>query len=87
MPIFRRKKKNDSESTPIKNVWARPEMNVTFRAEIMPGRTREERTFRVKLVRPNGRVMLYDFPDEHREKRLRTAQFPTRPGKPLNYHS
>ena len=47
------------------DVWARPEMRVTFRAEIMPGKSREERTFRVKEVLANGRVTLYDFPDEH----------------------
>ena len=76
MPIFRKKKKNnDSESAPIKSVWARPEMNVTFRAEIMPGRTREERTYRVKQVRPNGRVTLYDFPDEHRESAFEPINF------------
>ena len=27
--------------------WARPGMPVTFRAELMPGRSRDERTFRV----------------------------------------
>src|SRR5438132_941272 len=30
------------------DVWARPGMSVTFRAELMPGRDRAERTFRVK---------------------------------------
>ena len=28
------------------DVWARPGMMVTFRAELMPGRDRQERTFR-----------------------------------------
>lgn len=74
MPIFRKKKKNP-EVAPEKNVWARPEMNVTFRAEIMPGRTREERTYRVKQVRPNGRVTLYDFPDEHRQSSFEPINF------------
>ncbi len=73
MSIFRRKKQPD---TPIiKRVWARPEMQVTFRAEIMPGRTPEERTYRVKNVRPNGRVTLYDFPDEHRESEFERLNF------------
>lgn len=49
------------------NVWARPEMFVTFRAEIMPGRSREQRTFRIKSVFPNGRVTLHDFLGEHRQ--------------------
>lgn len=73
MPIF--KKKNKPAKTIVKRVWARPEMQVTFRAEIMPGRTREERTFRVKSVRPNGRVTLYDFPDEHREGEFEPINF------------
>ena len=72
MPIFRKKK---PETTIVKRVWARPEMQVTFRAEIMPGRTREERTYRVKSVRPNGRVTLYDFPDEHREGEFERLNF------------
>lgn len=73
MPIFSKKKQ---ESAPlVKRVWARPEMQVTFRAEIMPGRTREERTYRIKSVRPNGRVTLYDFPDEHREGEFERINF------------
>jgi hypothetical protein len=47
--------------------WARPGMNVTFRAELMPGRTRHERTFRVAEVMPSGRVTLEDFTGEHTE--------------------
>ena len=50
-------------------------MQVTFRAEIMPGRSREERTYRIKSVRPNGRVTLYDFPDEHRESEFERINF------------
>ena len=72
MPIFR---KNKRDSGVVKRVWARPEMQVTFRAEIMPGRTREERTYRVKSVRANGRVTLYDFPDEHREGEFERINF------------
>lgn len=72
MSIFRKK---PEQTTVVKRVWARPEMQVTFRAEIMPGRTREERTYRVKSVRPNGRVTLYDFPDEHREGEFERINF------------
>ena len=32
------------------HVWARPGMPVTFRAELMPGRDRQQRTFHVKEV-------------------------------------
>ncbi len=48
-------------------MWARPEMNVTFRSEIMPGRSKEERTFRIEKVNPNGRVTLRGFAGEFRE--------------------
>ncbi|HEV3470167.1 MAG TPA: hypothetical protein VG148_12655 [Pyrinomonadaceae bacterium] len=45
--------------------WARPGMPVTFRAELMPGRGRAERTFRVSEVLPSMRVMLAGFAGEH----------------------
>lgn len=75
MPIFKKKKKeNDNPSTPLVT-WARPEMQVTFRAEIMPGRTREERTYRIKTVNRNGRVELHDFAGEHREGAFEPINF------------
>ena len=49
-------------------VWARPGMTVTFRAELMPGRDREERTARVKELLPSGRVLLHEVAGEHAEK-------------------
>ena len=73
MAIFNKKKKTETPRTA--NVWARPEMLVTFRAEIMPGRDRDERTFRVKSVRPNGRVILHDFTGEHREGAFEPLNF------------
>lgn len=57
------------------SVWARPEMSVTFRAEIMPGKNRQERTFRIKEVLPNGRVVLYDFVGEHRQSSFEPVNF------------
>ena len=57
------------------NIWARPEMAITFRAEIMPGKSREERTFRVKEVLGSGRVTLYDFTGEHRESEFEPINF------------
>jgi hypothetical protein len=74
MPIFRRNKKT-AEPSPVTSVWARPEMQVTFRAEIMPGREREERTFRIKEVLPNGRIKLYDFIGEHRQGAFEPINF------------
>ena len=47
--------------------WARPGMGVTFRAELMPGRSRAERTFRVGGVLPSGRVTLEGFNGDHAE--------------------
>lgn len=74
MPLFRRKKRF-SEPAENLNVWARPEMKVTFRAEIMPGREREQRTFRIKEVLPNGRIKLYDFIGEHRQGAFEPINF------------
>lgn len=50
------------------DVWARPGMQVTFRAELMPGRDASERVYRVKELLPSGRVLLHDFSGEHAEK-------------------
>jgi hypothetical protein len=47
------------------NLWARPGMTVTFRAELMPGRDREGRTAKVKELLPSGRVTLYEIEGEH----------------------
>ena len=66
------KKKNMGAAVPkpqkrFGDVWARPGMTVTFRAELMPGRDREDRTFRVKEMLPSGRVSLHDVNGEHTE--------------------
>lgn len=73
MPIFSRKKKTAPPTQ--EKLWARPEMEVTFRAEIMPGRDRDERTFRVKTVLRNGRVELHEFVGEHREGAFEPINF------------
>jgi hypothetical protein len=66
-------------------VWARPEMNVTFRAELMPGVSREQRTFRIAKVMKNGRVRLHDFPGEFREGAFEPINFLREKGhKPQN---
>ena len=49
------------------DVWARPGMLVTFRAEVMPGRDRDQRTFHVKEFLPSGRVSLDNAAGEHAE--------------------
>ena len=57
------------------NVWARPNMQVTFRAEIMPGKSREERTFKINTVKSNGRVILENFAGDHRESSFEPVNF------------
>jgi len=47
------------------SVWARPGMAVTFRAELMPGRDREQRTAHIKELLPSGRVLLREVAGEH----------------------
>ena len=59
----------------VGDVWARPGMLVTFRAELMPGRKRDERTFRVKKLLSSGRVWLHDVDGEHAEKEFEPVQF------------
>jgi hypothetical protein len=51
----------------VGDVWARPGMSVTFRAELMPGRDRDDRTFRVKELLASGRVSLHGVDGEHTE--------------------
>ena len=57
-----------------KDVWARPGMVVTFRAELMPGRDREQRTARVKELLPSGRVTLHEVAGEHAQNEFESIQ-------------
>ena len=49
------------------DMWARPGMSVTFRAELKPGRDAAERTFRVARLLPNGRIVVEGIAGEHAE--------------------
>ena len=69
------KKKNVLTEKKVADVWARPGMPVTFRAELMPGRDRNERTFSVKELLPSGRVSLHGVDGEHAEKEFEVVQF------------
>ena len=60
------------------DVWARPGMLVTFRAELMPGRDRHQRTFRVKELLSSGRVSLQGVDGEHAEKEFEPVQLDRR---------
>ena len=64
----RMKEQERQSSNRAGDIGARPGMMVTFRAELMPGREREERTFRVKEVLSNGRVLLHGADGEHAER-------------------
>ena len=69
------KRKNVQEPRKVGDVWARPGMMVTFRAELMPGRERHDRTFRVKELLSSGRVSLHGVDGEHAEKEFEPVQF------------
>ena len=60
-------KKNSNQRSTAGDVWARPGMAVTFRAEVMPGRDRAGRTFQVRELLPSGRVLLNGAGGEHTE--------------------
>ena len=70
-----KRSKRMQESRKAGGVWARPGMIVTFRAELMPGRERDDRTFRVKELLSSGRVSLHGVDGEHAEKEFEPVQF------------
>jgi hypothetical protein len=63
------------------DVWARPGMPVTFRAELMPGRDRHQRTFVVRELLSSGRVSLQGVDGEHAEKEFEPVHF----DRPIEY--
>ena len=69
------KRKNVLTEKKAGDVWARPGMQVTFRAELMPSRDRNQRTFLVKELLPSGRVSLQGVDGEHAEKEFEPVQF------------
>ena len=66
VPLLKKKKVEAPKR--VGGVWARPGMPVTFRAELMPGRDRHQRTFLVKELLSSGRVSLQGVDGEHAEK-------------------
>ena len=69
-----RKRNNRSVERKASDVWARPGMQVTFRAELMPGRDRQQRTFLVNELLSSGRVSLRGVDGEHAEKEFEPIQ-------------
>ncbi len=75
--FFTKKKnmgKRKQRSSGTGDVWARPGMQVTFRAELMPGREPDERTYRVKEILSSGRVLLDEVAGEHAEGEFEPVQ-------------
>lgn len=56
------------------DTWARPGMEVIFRAELMPGRHTPERTFHVTTLLPSGRVLLDGVAGEHAQKEFQPVR-------------
>jgi hypothetical protein len=70
--VTRRREEKDQERSGDR--WARPGMSVTFRGELMPGRQRAERTFRIVELLPSGRVRLESVAGEHTEHEFEQVQ-------------
>jgi len=62
------------EDTDRSDVWARPGMQVIFRAELMPGRDASERTFQVTELLRSGRVLLSGAVGEHTQTEFEPAR-------------
>ena len=63
--IMKRDRKSRRSRSRVPDSWARPGMKVTFRAELMPGRDPDERTYEVTNLLPSGRVLLDRVAGEH----------------------
>jgi hypothetical protein len=72
---MKKSKERRTNDTPARGVWARPGMQVVFRAELMPGRDSSERVFRVTELLPSGRVLLAGVAGEHNEKEFEAIRF------------
>ena len=66
--IMKKERRPRRRRSLVEDAWARPGMQVTFRAELMPGRDTDERTFRVTNLLPSGRVLLDRVAGEHAQK-------------------
>lgn len=70
MHVFKRRARRARARQKLRaatRAWAGIGAKVTFRAEVMPGREPEERTFTVARVVANGRVELAGLAGEHAE--------------------
>jgi hypothetical protein len=65
--VMKKNNKTGRKRAKTPDAWARPGMEVVFRAEVMPGRHTSERTFHVTSLLPSGRVLLDGVAGEHTE--------------------
>lgn len=76
MHAFKRKKRTARSSTkpqrPARTLISAG-MRLTFRAEVMPGRESDERTYTVACVLANGRVELKGLLGQHAETEFESA--------------
>ena len=68
-------RKNRQPLTNKRESWARPGMALTFRAELMPGRDTEARTFRVRELLSQERVHLEGFTGEYTRDEVEPLRF------------
>jgi hypothetical protein len=54
--------------------WTSVGMRLTFRAEVMPGREPDQRTFTVARVLENGQVELNGLTGQHAEAEFETSR-------------
>lgn len=76
MRVFKRRAKLPRTRQTLKKQirsWAGVGARVTFRAEVMPGREPEERTFTVARIDTSGRVELMGLAGEHAETEFESA--------------
>lgn len=76
MHVFKRRKRkahSQAKQRTTVSAWANAGMRLTFRAEVMPGREPDERTFTVARVLANGRVELKGLLGQHSETEFEPA--------------
>ena len=72
--VIMRDRKSKRRLSHSPDTWARPGMSVTFRAELMPGRDADERTYKVTDLLPSGRVLLDRVAGEHVRREFEQRQ-------------
>ena len=73
--VIKRKSRKHRQNRKESNQWARPGMTLTFRAELMPGREREGRSFKVAELLASGRVRLDGAGGEHVQEEFEPVRY------------